>query len=571
MCPKSPSDGDGAPRALLLLRRREQLGLDAELAEVEPVVGVELHLRAAREGEALLARVLEQVVGELLAERRLVAGELLAVGRGEEDAVVVGHVHARDGDHLVLLHLLRQLVRELHRLDAGLEGAPEGPFHQAAELRLEVAQNAHVRAEGRPKRWSRAGRATPPEEGPIARSPPPPRPPRARRPPPRRACSSTAPPAVRSPTAASAAIRPPPRAHRRAVDREPAAAQQQRERDREGGPDHEGGRLGRRHDRPDHVLRGLRERALPALRGRHRVGHAEQERIAGQRLRAEEPDQPGRRQAGAPPGGGREARPGPRRPGPARARPAAAPPPGATRGGPRAGAGSARRTTATSTTSALPGRPPAVASQTHRASAEAIQPTRGSSGDGHGAGRRRQRSRLRLGVAEEDQSGEQEAAERRPGERRGPLSGCPSGEARRMASRAAEHAEPGRRVEPRRDSGLLVEGHHRQRGVLGPAPAPAEAAARPRGRQAHAPQRGRAPRGRRRRSARRPPGPAPRAARTGPGAAPDRGRARRRSRRRARSAGRGGAIRARAARLPRRRTVAARPWPRSGLVPVQAS
>ena len=123
----------------LLLGPAEQLRLDAELAQLEPLVGVELDLRPAREREALLAGVLEQVVGQLLAQRGLVARELLAVLRGQEDAVVVGHVDARDGDHLVLLHLLGELVRQLDRLHARLEGAAERAFDDAAELRLQVA------------------------------------------------------------------------------------------------------------------------------------------------------------------------------------------------------------------------------------------------------------------------------------------------------------------------------------------------------------------------------------------------------------------------------------------------
>ena len=129
---------------LLVLGRRQQLRLDPELAELQPIVGVKFDLRPARERQALLARVLEQVVRQLLAQRRFVARELLAVGLREEHAVVVRHVHARDGGHLVLLHLLRQLVGELDRLDVGLEGTPERPLDEAADLRLQIAQHAHL-------------------------------------------------------------------------------------------------------------------------------------------------------------------------------------------------------------------------------------------------------------------------------------------------------------------------------------------------------------------------------------------------------------------------------------------
>src|SRR5688572_25133413 len=118
--------GVDRPCLLLLLRRREQLRLDAELAQVKALVGVELHLRPRGQRERLLPSVLEEVVRQLLAERRLVARELLAVLRREEDAVVIRHIDARDGGHLVVLHLLGELVRELDGLDARAEGPPEG-------------------------------------------------------------------------------------------------------------------------------------------------------------------------------------------------------------------------------------------------------------------------------------------------------------------------------------------------------------------------------------------------------------------------------------------------------------
>src|ERR687891_523704 len=55
----------------LLLRAAEQLRLDTELAELEAVVRVELDLRPAGQGEALLAAVLQQGVGQFLSEGRL--------------------------------------------------------------------------------------------------------------------------------------------------------------------------------------------------------------------------------------------------------------------------------------------------------------------------------------------------------------------------------------------------------------------------------------------------------------------------------------------------------------------
>jgi hypothetical protein len=125
--------------AELLVRRLDQVSLDAELADAEPLVRVELHRRPRHEREALAARVLEQVVRQLLLERPLVARELLAVGRREEDHVLVRHVRARDRDHLALLHLLGELARELHGLHARAEGAAEGALHDRLELGLEIA------------------------------------------------------------------------------------------------------------------------------------------------------------------------------------------------------------------------------------------------------------------------------------------------------------------------------------------------------------------------------------------------------------------------------------------------
>ena len=138
-------------RRLLLVWHGQELGLDPELAEVEPLVRVELHLGPSRERERLLAGVLEQIVGQLLPQCRLIARELLPVLLGQEHAVVVWHVHARDGGHLVVLHLLGQLVGQLHGLNARLEGAAERALHEPAELRLQVAQHAHLAPQSSPK------------------------------------------------------------------------------------------------------------------------------------------------------------------------------------------------------------------------------------------------------------------------------------------------------------------------------------------------------------------------------------------------------------------------------------
>jgi hypothetical protein len=43
----------------------------------------------------------------------------------------------------VVVHLLRQLARELDRLDVGSKGAPEHPLEEAFDLLLDVPEDAH--------------------------------------------------------------------------------------------------------------------------------------------------------------------------------------------------------------------------------------------------------------------------------------------------------------------------------------------------------------------------------------------------------------------------------------------
>ena len=71
----------GLRRLRVALGLAEQLRLDAELAQVQALVGLELDLRTGDQCEPLAAGALEQVVGELLLEGSLVALELLTVLR----------------------------------------------------------------------------------------------------------------------------------------------------------------------------------------------------------------------------------------------------------------------------------------------------------------------------------------------------------------------------------------------------------------------------------------------------------------------------------------------------------
>jgi hypothetical protein len=119
---------------LVLLGAAHQPRLDAELAEAQRVVGLEVDRGPGQQGDPLAPRVLEQVARELAPQLGLVALELLAILRGEPDHVLVGRVRARQRGDLVLLHLPRQLARDLDRAHLGLEGARERPLDEAREL-----------------------------------------------------------------------------------------------------------------------------------------------------------------------------------------------------------------------------------------------------------------------------------------------------------------------------------------------------------------------------------------------------------------------------------------------------
>ena len=127
-------------RRLALVRRRlDQTGLDAELAEAQALVGLELDRGPGQQVVVAAAGVVEQIAGELLLERALVAFELDPVLLGEVDGVLVGHVDAGDPGGLVGVHLLGQLAGELDRLHLGAEGAAEDPLDEAFDATLEVA------------------------------------------------------------------------------------------------------------------------------------------------------------------------------------------------------------------------------------------------------------------------------------------------------------------------------------------------------------------------------------------------------------------------------------------------
>ena len=116
-------------------------GRDPELADVEVVVRVEHDPRRGQERVALPPRVLGEVALELVGERRLVVGELLAVLRREVDRVLVRDVDARDGDVLVVVHLLLELARELDRLHVRAEGTAEDALEEGLELLFDGSEH----------------------------------------------------------------------------------------------------------------------------------------------------------------------------------------------------------------------------------------------------------------------------------------------------------------------------------------------------------------------------------------------------------------------------------------------
>src|SRR4051812_6883991 len=131
-----------------LLRRRplvrgrlHQPRLDPELAQPQPLVGLELDRGPGQQVVTAPPRVLQQVAGELLLERALVALEFAAVLTREEDRVLVGNVDALDRGGLVRVHFLRQFARQFDWLHLRAEGTAEDPLDEAFEHRLEATQS----------------------------------------------------------------------------------------------------------------------------------------------------------------------------------------------------------------------------------------------------------------------------------------------------------------------------------------------------------------------------------------------------------------------------------------------
>ena len=131
-------------RRLLALARRgfDQARLDAELAQAEPIIGLEVDLGAGEQRVIVPARVLEQIAGELLLQRALVTLQALVILDRQPDRVLVRHVRPGHGCGSVGIHLLGELARQLHRLDLRGERPAEGPLDQVLDALLQVSQDA---------------------------------------------------------------------------------------------------------------------------------------------------------------------------------------------------------------------------------------------------------------------------------------------------------------------------------------------------------------------------------------------------------------------------------------------
>src|SRR5918994_125470 len=122
--------------------RLDEPGLDAELSQPQPLVRLQRYLGARQQRVIAPSRVLQQVPGELLLQRSLVALEALVVLGREEDRVLVGDVHLRHRGGPVRVHLLGQLASDLDRLDLGAERTAEHALDEALDPGFEIAQNA---------------------------------------------------------------------------------------------------------------------------------------------------------------------------------------------------------------------------------------------------------------------------------------------------------------------------------------------------------------------------------------------------------------------------------------------
>ena len=429
MWPWSPWLGGSSARSGGLDEPR----LDAELAEPQPIVGAELDRGPRGERDPLAAGVLEQVARQLALELVLVALELLAVVGREPDRVLVRGVDARQRLDAVLVHLARQLARDLDRAHLGPEGTRERAFDEAGELGFEGSQHAH----GRLERWIPVRRAVMFGDQSI------PRPCADHRQHARHDRAGGQPARLGEAGAAGhgggpGGQRGGPGGGADDVERERAAAHEPRQHDRGGRPQrreqqHAGGR-----ERLEH-LAGARP-APCRRRARDRAAARRAAATTGRRRRA--PRAPTRRARGPP----RRGRRPPARPGRARARP-----PAATTSSPRRRSSSGGTTAAAATSAAASGHGPASAAT--QPAAAISQPTRGKSATSRNAADRARERRDESSPVAAPALARPAASAAAPGPRR----------AQRRRRRGPAAAAGGRALERVRGDRAAVVGDLRQR------------------------------------------------------------------------------------------------------------
>ena len=219
---------------------------------------------------------------------------------------MIRHVHAGDGDHLALLHLLGQLVRQLHGLDARLEGAAERALDQAPSLASRL-RSMLIGPRRYPATGSRGSPVPYREEGAAvvaasitrAAAIGPATPPRG--------WSRTVADASRSPSAAWAAIRTAAQAPAASRSTAPAAANHEGERRRERRPDDGGSQRGRGQERPT-ASAAAADRVLPVARGSTPSGTPNRSALPVSASAAGQPEEADGRERRSPPGSAREGR-----------------------------------------------------------------------------------------------------------------------------------------------------------------------------------------------------------------------------------------------------------------------
>ena len=134
----------GCRHGLDLLLALDERRLAAELALLQPGVGLERELGRPDQPPATLGGVLTDDLFQLRDERGLGLFEVLRVGRRQPEDERVGRPDLRDADAPPRVHLLEDALGELDRLQAAAEGLGEEALDQTTESSFEFAEDRHA-------------------------------------------------------------------------------------------------------------------------------------------------------------------------------------------------------------------------------------------------------------------------------------------------------------------------------------------------------------------------------------------------------------------------------------------